>query len=49
MQFSSIWPIDKALLGDTTLNHSGPGSDGNVGLLHIPKAPASLKPHYQIV
>ena len=32
IQFSSIWPIDRALLGQ-----SGPGSDGNVRVLHIPQ------------
>ena len=26
---SSIWPIDRTLSGATTLNQSGPGSDGN--------------------
>ena len=32
---SSIWPIDKILSGATTLGSSGPGSDGNEGVLHI--------------
>ena len=36
MQFSSIWPIDRTLLGATTLGQSGPGSDSNGGILHIP-------------
>ena len=35
-QLSSIWPIDRALLGVTTPGHSGPGSDGNEGILRIP-------------
>ena len=37
-RFSSIWPIDKTLSGATTPGHSGPGSDGNKGLLHIPQS-----------
>ena len=32
MQFSSIWPIDRTLLGDTT------GSGGNKGVLCIPQS-----------
>ena len=35
-QFSSIWPIDRTLSGATTPGQSGPGSDGNEGVLHIP-------------
>ena len=38
MQFSSIWPIDRTLSGATTPGQSGPGSDGNEGLLHIPQS-----------
>ena len=38
MQFISIWPIDSTLLGATTLGQSGPGSDGNKFLLHIPQS-----------
>ena len=34
---SSIWPIDKTLSGITTPGLSGPGSDGNKGVLHIPQ------------
>ena len=34
-QFSSIWPMDRTLLGATTTSQSGPGSDGNEGVLHI--------------
>ena len=33
--FSSIRPIDRTLSGSTTLGQSGPGSDGNEGVLHI--------------
>ena len=36
MQFSSIWPIDRTLLGATTPGQSEPGSDGNEGVLRIP-------------
>ena len=49
MQFSSIWPIDRAVSSATTLGHSGPESYGNEGVLHISQTPASLKPHHQIV
>ena len=38
MQFSSIWSIDRALLGATIPGQSGPGSDGSVGVLHIPQS-----------
>ena len=36
-KFSSIWGIDRTLSGATTLGQSGPGSDGNEGVLHIPQ------------
>ena len=38
MQFSAIWPIDRTLSGITTLGQSGPGSDGNEGVLRIPQS-----------
>ena len=38
MQFSSIWPIDRTLLGATIPGQSGPGSDGNEAVLCIPKS-----------
>ena len=38
MSNSSIWPIDRTLLGATTLGHCGPGSDGNEGVLNIPQS-----------
>ena len=34
-RFNSIWPTDRTLLGATTPGQSGPGSDGNEGLLRI--------------
>ena len=37
MSNSSIWPIDRTLSGATTPGQSGPGSNGNEGVLHIPK------------
>ena len=37
-QFICIWPIDKTLLGSTTPSESGPGSDGNEGVLCIPQS-----------
>ena len=38
MQLSSIWPIDRILSGATTPGQSGPGSDGNEGVLRIPQS-----------
>ena len=38
MSKSSIWPIDRTLSGATTLGLSGPGSDGNEGVLCIPQS-----------
>ena len=35
-QFSSFWHIDNTLSSATTLSPSGPGSNGNEGVLHIP-------------
>ena len=37
-QFSSIWPIDKTLSDATNSGQSGPGSDGNEGVLCIPQS-----------
>ena len=36
MSNSSIWPIDRILSGATTPSQSGPGSNGNEGVFHIP-------------
>ena len=33
----SIWPIDRTLLGATTLGQSVPESNGNEGVLYIPQ------------
>ena len=33
---SSIWPIDMTLTVTTTLGQSGPGSNSNEGVLHVP-------------
>ena len=38
MQFSSIRPIDRALSGATIPGQSGPGSNGNEGVLRIPES-----------
>ena len=38
MPNSSIWPTDRTLSGDTTPGQSGPGSDGNKEVLHIPQS-----------
>ena len=35
IQFISIWPIDRTLSGAIIPGHSGPGSDGNEGVIHI--------------
>ena len=37
MSNSTIWPIDRSLLGIATLSQSGPGSNGNEGVLLIPQ------------
>ena len=37
MQFRSIWSIDRILSGTITPGQSGPGSDDNEGVLHIPQ------------
>ena len=34
---SSIWPIEETLTATTTQDQSGPGSNGNKGVLHIPQ------------
>ena len=46
-RFNSVYPIDRALSGATTPGQSGPGSNGNEGVLRIPKAPALLGPHHE--
>ena len=38
MHFSSIWLLDRSLSGATTPSQSGPGSDGNKGVLRIPQS-----------
>ena len=38
LQLSSIWPIDRTVLGATTQRESGPGSDGNEGVLCFPQS-----------
>ena len=35
---SSIWPIDRTLTGATKPGYSGPESNGNEGVLHIPQS-----------
>ena len=37
-QITCIWPIVRTLSGVTTPSQSGPGSDGNKGVLHIPQS-----------
>ena len=38
MSSSSIWPIDRTLSSATTLGQSGPRSNDNKGVLHIPQS-----------
>ena len=38
-QFSSIWSIDRTLSGATIPSQSGPGSNGNEGVLSILQSP----------
>ena len=38
MSSSSIWPIDRTLTDVTTQSQSGPGSNGNDWVLHIPQS-----------
>ena len=38
MSNSSILPIDKTLSSATTSGQSGPGSNGNEEVLHIPQS-----------
>ena len=38
LQFSPIWPIDKTLSDAIPPGPSGPGSDGNEGVLRIPQS-----------
>ena len=38
MSNSSIQPIDRALSSATTLGQSGPGSNDDEGVLHIPQS-----------
>ena len=40
MQFSAILPIGRTLLGATPSSQSGPGSDGDEGVLLIPQNPS---------
>ena len=37
-QFSSIWPMGRTLSGATIPDQSGPGSNDNEGVLHIPQS-----------
>ena len=39
-QFSPIYPIERVLSSATTPGQSGPGSNGNEGMLHISQSPS---------
>ena len=43
-QFSFIWPINRTLLSATTPDSSGPGSNGNKGVLCIPQSSSITGP-----
>ena len=43
MQFSSIQPIDRTLSDATIPGQSGPGSNGNEGVLSIPQSPNTTR------
>ena len=45
IQFSISMQLVLFNPGSTLPGQSGTGSNGKEGVLHIPKAPASLKPH----
>ena len=45
MSNNAIWPIS----GATNPDQSGPGSDGNEGVLHIPQSSSITGPYQQIV
>ena len=38
MSNHSIWPIDRTLSGATIPSQSGPGSNGNKEVLHVPQS-----------
>ena len=38
MPNSSIWSTNRTLSGATTPGQSGPGNDGNIGILYIPQS-----------
>ena len=51
MSNSSIWPIDRTLSGATSPDQSGPGSNGNERVLHIPQSSSitEASPSYCLV
>ena len=46
MQISSILSLDRGLSGATTPSQSGPGSDGNEEVVHIPQSSSNECPEY---
>ena len=38
MSNSSIWPIDRTLSSTTSPGQSGPGSEDNEGVFHVPQS-----------
>ena len=44
MSYCSIWTTDRTLSGATTPDQSGPGSNGNEGILHISQSSKTEAP-----
>ena len=42
-QFSTVLPIDRTLFGATTSGKSGPGSNGNEGVMRIPQSSSIIR------
>ena len=45
---NSIWPINGTLIGTTTQGQSGPGSNGNEGVLPIPQSSRTRTSHQMV-
>ena len=45
---TSIWFLDKTLSGAITADQSGPGSNGNEGVLHIPLSSKTWAYHQMV-
>ena len=47
IEFSFVWPIDRAQSIATTPSQSKPGLDGNGGVLPIPQSSRLIRPNFQ--